>query len=73
MPRFATVTDEEAREIEAGRNAERTKRATELMTHILVAYINEKQININRETATKPSVNNSLQQFYFEVRKNDGS
>ena len=73
MPRFATVTEEEAREIEAGKNAMRTKKATELMTQILLAYIEEKGIEIDLQTATKRSVNTLLQQFFFEVRKKDGS
>ena len=70
MPRFASVTEEEAREIEAGKNAVRTKKATEVMTNVLKEYIKEKKIAINLETASQQTVNQLLEMFYFEVRKN---
>ena len=72
MPRFASVTEEEAREIEAGKNAVRTKKATEVMTNVLKESIKEKKIAINLETASQQTVNQLLEMFYFEVRKKDG-
>ena len=72
MPRFATITDEEAREIQAGKDAVRTKKQTELMSNILLDYIREKKIVMNLETASKQIVNQFLESFYFEVRKKDG-
>ena len=56
-----------------GKNAARTKKQTEIMTNILFAYIREKNIVIDLETASRPSVNNLLESFYLEVRKQDGA
>ena len=73
MKQFASITDDEGRKIESGKNAAQTRKQTEMMTNILFAYIREKNIVIDLETASRPSVNNLLESFYLEVRKQDGA
>ena len=66
MPRFASVTDEEVGKVCEEKDTVSTKKLTETMFNVLLAYCKEKSINLQAETITKCELDDILTKFYVK-------
>lgn len=72
MPRFVSVSDEEVANIQKNKDTANTKKQTDIMKNVFVAYCDEKKIKLNFETISKTELDDILTKFYVEVRKQNG-
>ena len=72
MPRFVSVSDEEVANIQKNKDTANTKKQTDIMKNVFVAYCDEKNIKLNFETISKTELDDILTKFYVEVRKQNG-
>ena len=72
MARFATVSDEQLRQIITDKDANETKKQTEIFWNILLNYCREKSLSFDPNTITKENLDKLLGKFYAEVRKQNG-
>lgn len=73
MARFLNATDCDIENIIKEKDAENTKKVTEIFVNVLKSYCRENKINFDIKTISKEDLATILVKFYVEVRKTDGS
>ena len=67
--RFASVSDEDIASLVDNKDSANTKKATKLTVHVFEQYMKAKNICCNFESVTPTELNNLLQRFLVEARK----
>ena len=70
--RFASVTEDEIKQLKDERHAINTRKAMESAMRTLKAYVNEKNITFEPECVSKDELNTILEKFFVEARKENG-